>query len=184
MFQLNLGNRQLKQRVTNMIPRLRAIALSWGCSIDVCDEIVQEAVTTAIEKIGQLRHQEALESWVIRILTNCHNLHLRQNRKLTELDNLELVDEVTPLHELDSSRAIEAVRSAIARLSDDHRKVLTLVDMEGLSYMEVAQILDLRVGTVMSRLCRARAQLRKMLKELLQMEPSEQDKHLELRRVK
>jgi len=167
-----------------MIPRLRAIAFSWGCNTDVCDELVQEAITTAIDKLGQLRNPDALESWVISIFTNCHNLYLRHGRNLTDMENIELIDEVTPLTQLDSSRTIEMVRTAIAKLSDEHRKVLTLVDMEGMTYNEVSIALNIRIGTVMSRLCRARGRLRIILKALLHEETSDQDKEKHLWRVK
>lgn len=167
-----------------MIPRLRAIAFSWGCTADVCDELVQETVTTAITKLGQLRNPDALESWVISIFTNCHNLYLRHGRNLTDLENIELIEEDTPLTQLDSSRTIEMVRTAIAKLSDEHRKVLTLVDMEGMTYNEVAIALNIRIGTVMSRLCRARGRLRIILKSLLHEKTSDQDKTNHLWRVK
>jgi len=167
-----------------MVPRLRAIAFSWGCKPDVCDDLVQETIATAIDKLGQLRNPDALESWVISIFTNCHNLYLRHGRNLTDIENIELIDDNTPLTQLDSSRTIEMVRTAIARLSDEHRKVLTLVDMEGMTYNEVAVSLNIRIGTVMSRLCRARARLRIILKTLLQKETSDQNHVKLLRRVK
>ena len=167
-----------------MAPRLRAIAFSWGCKPDVCDDLVQETVATAIDKLGQLRSPDALESWIISIFTNCHNLYLRRARYLTDMENVELVDDDTPLTQLDSSRTVEMVRAAIAKLSDEHRKVLTLVDMEGMKYNEVAAALNIRIGTVMSRLCRARARLRIILKTILQKETSGQDQNKFLRRVK
>ncbi len=160
------GNGKLHQRVVALTPRLHVIARSWGCSPDLCDDLVQETLATALNKISQLRKEAALEVWVIRILTNSHRLYLRQHKYLSPLDSHELIDELDPQHSLDAQQTIDMVRAAIGLLSDEQRKVLTLVDMESFSYQKVAEILDIKIGTVMSRLSRARAQLRKIINDI------------------
>lgn len=149
-----------ESRISAMIPRLYSICRSWGCAPDVCDEIVQEAITTALAKYKQLRKPSALEVWLIRILHNCHNMYWRSHRNEAELEEASLVDDQTPDNCLESERAVKLVREAISHLSEAHRKVIVLVDMEGLSYQEVSEALDIRIGTVMSRVSRARERLR------------------------
>jgi len=152
-----------EQKISNIIPRLYSIAHSWGCNRDVCDDLVQETVTTALDKYKQLRDPSAFNCWVIRILVNTHRQHLRKQRWLTDLDDDDLIHEFGPEQIMETERTVNSVRTAIRRLSDEHRKVLVLVDMEGLSYREVAEVLDLKLGTVMSRLGRARVRLKTLL---------------------
>jgi len=165
--------KRLEQRIGALIPRLRIITRAWGCTPDVSDDLVQESVAIALDKLGQLRNPDALEIWVIRIVTNCHRLHHRRNRCLTDLDEDQLIEEATPANKLENERMLDQVRAAINMLNDEHRKVLTLVDMEGMNYKEVAEALDIRIGTVMSRLYRARSKLRTLLEEVLQQDHGE-----------
>jgi len=168
--------KRLEKRIGALIPRLRIITRAWGCTPDVSDDLVQESVATALDKLSQLRNPDALEVWVIRIVTNCHRLHLRRNRFLTDLEEDQLVEEVTPASKLENERTLDQVRAAMGMLNDEHRKVLTLVDMEGMNYKDVAEALEIRIGTVMSRLFRARAKLRSLLEEVLKQDHSESQK--------
>ncbi|NIV40064.1 MAG: sigma-70 family RNA polymerase sigma factor, partial [Anaerolineae bacterium] len=93
--------------------------------------------------------------------------HLRRAQRTLNLDDRDLVVEETPDDALAREDVVQRVRQAIGTLTDHHRKVITLVDMEGMSYAEVAEALEIRVGTVMSRLARARAQLRERLRDEL-----------------
>lgn len=165
-----LSRKEAESRVSAMIPRLYVICRAWGCTPDVCDEVVQEAVTKALTKYKQLRDTQALETWLISILNNCHRMYWRMHRFETAYEDDALVDNNTPDNCLESERTVRQVRRAISYLSDEHRKVLTLVDMEGLSYREVADVLDIRIGTVMSRVSRARNSLRHELKQILSKE--------------
>jgi len=126
--------------------------------------LVQETVTIALDKFAQLRDPNAFEVWVIRILVNAHRQYLRQHRWLTTLDDDSLIlDELGPSQHLESARTVDRVRAAISMLSDEHKKVVVLIDMEEMSYREVAEVLDIKLGTVMSRLGRARKRLRAIL---------------------
>ena len=156
--------KRFEQRIRVLIPRLYAIATSWGCPRSTCDDLVQETVTTALDKLAQLRDPNAFDVWVIRILVNTHRLYLRQHRWLTTLDEDSLtLEALGPSQHLESARTVDRVRAAISMLSDEHRKVVVLVDMEEMSYREVAEVLDIKIGTVMSRLGRARKKLRAIL---------------------
>lgn len=155
--------KQFEHRVTALIPRLYSIAHSWGCVRDICDDLIQETVSIALDKRDQLRDPSALDCWTIRILVNAHRQYLRKRKWLTTLDDIELVDDFGPANQFESNRIVERVRNAIQKLSDEHKKILVLVDMEGLSYRDVSKVLDIKMGTVMSRLGRARNNLRESL---------------------
>lgn len=159
------GRKGLELRISALIPRLYAIALSWGCPRDICDDLIQETVTLVLVKHNQLRDPDAFDCWMIRILVNVHRQNLRKGKCLTTLEDDALVDDFGPANQFESSRTVDRVRKAIRLLSDEHRKVLVLVDMEGMSYREVANVLEIKMGTVMSRLGRARNNLRKILSE-------------------
>lgn len=155
--------RHLENRIKALVPRLYSIARSWGCSPDVCDDLVQETISIGLVKYTQLRNPESLDCWMIRILVNSHRQHIRKDKWLTMIEDDALIDEFGPVSQLESNRTIERVQQAISLLSDEHRKIIVLVDMEGMSYREVASVLDIKIGTVMSRLGRARKNLRKFI---------------------
>ena len=92
-----------------------------------------------------------------------------------------IIDENSPETETRQLQIVDKVRKAVATLSEGQRQVVTLVDLEGFSYVEVATILDIPIGTVMSRLCRARKTLKDMLISEYG-EPKEKDRAL--RRIK
>lgn len=157
--------KRIEQQISQLVPRLYSITYSWGCPKDVSDDLVQEAVTTALDKCAQLRDVNTLHCWVIRILVNTHRQYLRKHRWLMTIEDSDLIEEIGPARILEASRNVDKVRAAIALLSDEHRKVLVLVDMEGLSYRDVADVLEIKLGTVMSRLGRARLKLKKILSD-------------------
>jgi len=151
-----------------MVPRLYSIAQSWGCTHDVCEDLIQDTVSIALTKYSQLRDPDSFECWIIRILVNAHRQYLRKRKNLFTLEEDSLTDEFGPVLQLESSRTVARVQAAISLLSAEHQKILVLVDMEGMSYREVARVLDIKLGTVMSRLGRARNNLRQLLELRIQ----------------
>jgi len=116
---------------------------------------------------GQLRELEQLDRWLFRILANCYADHFRSHREHAELDEESYIHSQTPEREASRDETIQQVREAIARLPLAQRQVLSLVDLESFSYSEVAEIVDVPVGTVMSRLHRARRSLKGMFEETM-----------------
>jgi len=165
------NNNNTKRRIANLCetiwPKLNRIALSWGCSSEQANDLAQETCMIALDKFQQLRKPEAMESWMISIMNNCHKRYLRDRREVTSLDDNPLPGPDDPENNIDQQSILTRVRRAISQLNDDQRKILTLVDMEGMSYIETANALDLKVGTVMSRLARGRNRLRTLLKPTL-----------------
>ncbi len=164
--------------------RLYRVAYAWSHDAALADDLVQETLSKALKSHGQLREPEMLNSWLFSILTNCWRDHFRLQRETEDIEEVEdfrCVHETTPEDAHAQTQIVGRVRGAVARLALGQRQVLTLVDLEEFSYAEVAAILEIPVGTVMSRLCRARRALKEMLQELAPVQ-SAQVSHI--RRVK
>jgi RNA polymerase sigma-70 factor (ECF subfamily) len=156
-------HRQARRQVADNRNRLYRIAFSWTHNASLSDDLVQEALTKALKNIGQLRDMTTLQPWLYRILANCWRDYLRRERQHSDVDELVLADHDTPEFRYEQLRLTNSVRRAVAGLPMAQRMVVTLVDLQGASYAEVAAILEIPVGTVMSRLCRARKTLAKIL---------------------
>ncbi len=156
-------SREARKKLAQHRLRLYRIAFSWTHNGALADDLVQETLTKALLKADQLRDPAAGDAWLYSILANCYRDHFRRLRETESVDDLELVHESTPEEESSQQQVVRKVRAAIARLPEGQRQVMTLVDLEGFSYVEVATILSVPIGTVMSRLCRARNALREQL---------------------
>lgn len=160
--------RELVQAVEANRHRLYRVAFSWCHDAALADDLVQDALSKALRSAAQLRSVDSVVPWLFAILSNCWRDHLRRRRDGEDIDAIDEAD--LPLRdsaEDDCARAQVAgrVRSAVAALPVGQREVVTLVDLEEFSYAEVAAILSIPVGTVMSRLSRARSALREALVE-------------------
>jgi RNA polymerase sigma-70 factor (ECF subfamily) len=152
-----------RDRLAGARPKLYQLAYAWCHDPQLADDLVQEAYTKALRNLDQLRSSDRLEAWLCSILSNCYRDHYRRRREAADIDELPLAGEGDPELNAERDSVVGQVRRAIAQLSDDHRMVVTLVDLMDCSYQEVAGILDIPIGTVMSRLCRARSRLREIL---------------------
>ncbi len=149
-------------------PKLYRVAFSWSHNAAIADDLVQETLLKALKNTRQLRDPNLLNSWAFSIMANCWRDHFRQHTEMEDIDELEdfrCATQITPEDDHSQSQIVSGVRGAIARLPMGQRQVLTLVDLEGFPYIEVANILSIPIGTVMSRLCRARQSLKGLLKE-------------------
>src|SRR3954466_46237 len=148
------------ERLVELIPRLRRYARALVGDRAAADDLVQDTLERAWTKLHLYRRGTDLRAWLFTVM---HNVHVNKVRAARPTDTL---DEDTP--EL-AQRATQGdallVRDldrSIAVLSADQRAVLLLVALEDMSYEEVAQTLAIPIGTVMSRLSRAREKLRAM----------------------
>ena len=149
-------------------PKLYRVAFSWSHNSALSDDLVQETLIKALKNKNQLRDSAKMNGWLFSILANCWRDHFRQNRTMEDIDELEehcCIDDANPESDHAQSQIVSRVLEAVSRLPIGQRQVLTLVDLEEFSYVEVAGILSIPVGTVMSRLCRARQTLKLHLKE-------------------
>jgi len=159
------AQRRLRQQVCELRPQMYRMAFAWCHDAALADDLVQEAMMKALTRLKSLQDENALKSWVFRILTNCYRDWGRRQKDTVDVDSMDLTCEDCPERQTERNRLISEVHRAMAELSTDHRQVVSLVDLEGFAYAEVSEILDVPIGTVMSRLSRARAQLRKVLLE-------------------
>lgn len=164
--------------------KLLRVAYSWCHQHALADDLVQETLARAMEKCGQLREDAQLEPWLFAILTNCWRDHLRRQKPQENLEDLEetLYEPGNcPERSGEQNQIIDRVQKAVARLPIGQCEVLTLVDLEEFTYAEVSAILSIPIGTVMSRLCRARQALKK---ELIEFDLPATQSAGRLRRVK
>ncbi len=172
---------ELKRRITERRERLYRVAFSWTHDAALADDLTQETLIKALRNSKQLRDARALDRWLFGILTNCWRDHFRRLRPTEDLDNMVLIDNVTPEDNHAQQHIVKHVRAAVSQLPEAQRQVVTLVDLEGFSYAEVAEVLEIPIGTVMSRLCRAR---KRLATDLLEIKPQADDVSPQLRRVK
>jgi RNA polymerase sigma-70 factor, ECF subfamily len=161
-------SRQFEEKVAESRPRLWRLALSWCRNRALADDLVQDALTKGLKNHGQLRDEHALHAWLCGILANCWHDHLRGHRDMDDVAEIEeflLISDGSPEAECLQSEVVRRVRQAVGALPVAQREVVTLVDLEEFSYAEVAAILEIPMGTVMSRLSRARGTLKESLRE-------------------
>jgi RNA polymerase sigma-70 factor (ECF subfamily) len=135
--------------------------------------VAQEAFVLAFLKLATFRGQSQFYTWLFRIARNLSVSRFRRARKTASLDAVEsggsqllLSDEPAPDRQLLVEEAGTRVREALARLSEEHRAILILRELDELDYDAIAAALELPVGTVRSRLHRARLQLKAELEAL------------------
>lgn len=174
----------LSRRLEAARPRLYRMAYAWTRNTALADDLTQEALAKALRHGDQLRELEAMDTWLFRILSNCWRDHLRKHKETEDIDNVTLLSEATPESRHQDQQLIDRVRAAILRLPEGQRQVVTLVDLEGFTYAEVAEILEIPIGTVMSRLCRAHNTLRERLLRGLDPRPAADTARPRFRRIK
>jgi RNA polymerase sigma-70 factor (ECF subfamily) len=150
-------------RLVDLIPRLRRFALALTGDIDQADDLVQETCARALSRIEQWQEGTRLDSWIYRIAQNLWLDHVRA-RKVRGV-HVPLDVEAGDASGADGRVVVEsrlslaAVSAAMATLPEDQRLLVALVCIDGVSYKEAAEITNVPIGTVMSRLARARRQL-------------------------
>jgi RNA polymerase sigma-70 factor (ECF subfamily) len=152
----------VRQEMLAMLPRLRRFAYGLTGSVDRGDDLVQSACERALERLHQWEPGTRLDSWMFRIMKNLWLDDTRaawRREVVTSSEVLEAVRGGDAEAETAARLELGSVLDHISRLPDAQRTVLLLVSVEGLSYKEAAAILEVPVGTVMSRLARARLTL-------------------------
>ncbi len=156
----------------------QVVNIAYGMLSDREDayDAAQEVFVKIYKNIGSFKGKSSLSTWIYRIVANVCNDTLRKRQRRApavsinsafsddDEKDMDITDDApTPEELLELSEKQRAVRLAIAELSDEHREVITLSDIEQLSYEEISEILRCPVGTVKSRLNRARSALKKKL---------------------
>jgi len=158
-FKLACKDRLNIQQIKACRERLYRLAYSWCHDAMLADDLAQDTLSKAMQKIDQLKNDDSLDSWLFSILNNQWREYLRRNRPCEDIDDMVFMHEETPEYWHNRQQTIDHVQLAIAALPVTQRQVVTLVDIEGMSYLQVSNVLDVPIGTVMSRLNRARQAL-------------------------
>jgi RNA polymerase sigma-70 factor, ECF subfamily len=147
------------------LPALRRYALGLTRDRYAADDLVQDCIELALRGLDTLVDEQRLAAWLRSILFKTFISGRRRTRRQGETVEAGLDELVDPATMPDERQEANEVLRATAALTPKYRQVLLLVAVEGLSYKEVAEELGVPVGTVMSRLVRAREQLRNALTE-------------------
>ena len=154
---------QFLDEVEASIPALRRYARALTRNADHADDLVQDCIERAIRKQTLWKPTGPLKAWLFRILLNLYRNELRLHRRRGEhvpVETLLVEPSVAPAQP--GRIALNEMSRAIDTLNGEQREALLLVVLEGLSYAEAAEALEIPLGTLMSRLGRARAALRKL----------------------
>lgn len=149
-----------RQDLEAEIPALRRYARALARNRDTADDLVQDTLVRALA--AQARWREGnLRTWLFTILTNLNRNRLRSLARRAPHDGLEAID--TAVATPATSGEADDILHALDALGPEQREVLLLVALEGLSYAQCAEIVGVPIGTIMSRLSRARAAVRTAL---------------------
>lgn len=150
------------------IPALRRYALALSRDGNLADDLVQDCLERALRARKSWRQDGPVQAWMFRILQNLYRDEMRRRPRQPHLVPVEALDTASggASGGQDAHMELRDVHAAMGRLPDDQRATLLLVAVEGLTYEQAAQVLDIPRGTLMSRLARARAGLRAMTGEL------------------
>ncbi len=152
-------NKTLITKIEQHRERLYRVAFSWCHDPMLSEDLVQETLISGMEKIDSLRDPKALTGWLFAILNNHWRQYLRKQRPFVDIDELVFESDACPVSEVVNQQKQDNIRVAMVKLPLGQRQVITMVDLEDMAYSEVSEALNIPIGTVMSRLSRARKNL-------------------------
>lgn len=152
-----------QQNLISAIPNLRAFANSLCGNAATADDLVQDTLVKAWNNVASFQEGTNLRAWLFTILRNTYFSDLRKRSREVEDVDGALAERLAVLPSQNSHMDMLDFQNAFAELSDDQKEVLVLIGAEGFSYEEAAEICGCAVGTVKSRVNRARGALAKRL---------------------
>jgi RNA polymerase sigma-70 factor (ECF subfamily) len=156
---------RFRDQMIAVLPRLRRFARGLARSVVAADDLVQAACERALARRHQFQEGTRFDSWMFRIVQTLWIDQIRASKVRNEGGELlpDRVGSDETVRRAEARLALGEVRRALDRLPPDQRTVLLLVTVEGLSYKEAAEVVQVPVGTIMSRLARARVALQVQL---------------------
>jgi RNA polymerase sigma-70 factor (ECF subfamily) len=146
------------------IPRLRRYARFLVRDPELADDLVQECLTRAVAKLDTWEIGSNMRAWLFVILHNAYISHWRRVKRSPATVEMSPSDPaLAVVGSQEQHLGMIDVQTAFNKLGEDHKQILLMVGVEGLRYEDAAAVLDLPVGTVRSRLFRARSALRQLL---------------------
>jgi RNA polymerase sigma-70 factor (ECF subfamily) len=153
---------EIRTRMVEILPRLRRFAVALTGDLDQGDDLVQETCMRALSRVEQWQPGTRLDSWMYRIAQNLWLDRMRAKKVRgvqVDIEAAEALAGPNGRQVVESRLTLQAVGAAMAHLPDDQRTLIALVCIDGLSYKEAAEVTQTPIGTVMSRLARARREL-------------------------
>lgn len=158
---------ELRQRLSALLPRLRRFARGLTGDAHDADDVVQTALERALARAAQFDPAQTggLDAWVFGIVRHAWLDEIRARQRRGRVMAPEDAGEHVGESPFDGRNTAMSVEAAMARLSQDLREAVMLVLVEGMAYKEAAAVLEVPIGTLTSRLARARMALQNMLGE-------------------
>lgn len=153
----------LRDDIIAAIPNLRAFAISLSGNVDRADDLVQETLLRAFANLASFRPGTNLPAWLFTILRNLFRSEYRKRRREVADSDGAFAETLTSNPDQDTHLDFEDFRAALDTLPSDQREALVLVGASGFSYEEAADICGCAVGTIKSRVNRARRRLGEIL---------------------
>jgi len=154
---------ETRDAILAAIPNLRAFAISLSGNVDRADDLVQETVLRALANIDSFQSGTNMPAWLFTILRNLFRSEYRKRRREVEDATGMYAESMKSQPEQASRLEFEELRAALAQLPDDQREAVLLVGASGFSYEEAAAICGCAVGTIKSRVNRARNRLAELM---------------------
>ncbi|HEX6000545.1 MAG TPA: RNA polymerase sigma factor [Hyphomicrobiaceae bacterium] len=159
---------EVRDRMVAVLPRLRRFAHALTGNTEQADDLVQDACLRALSRIDLWQPGTRLDSWMYRIAQNIWLDRMRANKvrgEAVDLDEMEGMAGTDGRLVTESELTLQAVAAAMGKLPPEQRAMVALICIEGASYKEAAEISGVPLGTVMSRLARARRSLHIILNQ-------------------
>lgn len=153
----------IRSQLPALLPRLRRFARALAKHAADADDVVQIAIERALTRSEQWNPAMRLESWMFGIVRNAWIDETRSRKRRSALFAPEELGENVGADSMESENTALSVQDAMARLPEEQRSAVALVLVEGLSYKEAADVLDVPIGTLTSRLARGRDALQALL---------------------
>jgi RNA polymerase sigma-70 factor, ECF subfamily len=153
----------IRKELTALLPRLRRFARNLARDPNDADDVVQAALERALVHLDQWRRDARLDSWMFKIVRNVWIDELRSRGRQAKIFAAPEAGENVGAAVMEREENLLSVQSAMARLPEEQRAAISLVLVEGLPYREAAEVLDVPIGTLTSRLARGREALKSML---------------------
>ena len=152
----------VENQLVAFLPNLRRFAISLCRSRELADDLVQTACERALANAASFQQGTRFDAWMFRILRNLWIDEVRKRKTAGPQEDIEAQVDIAGAsgeREAEARLTLKSVAEAIGELSEEQREVLLLVCVEELSYKEAADVLGVPIGTIMSRLARARRNL-------------------------
>jgi RNA polymerase sigma-70 factor (ECF subfamily) len=159
----NEAPQNVREEIVTLLPRLRRFARNLTRDPHDADDVVQIAVERALTRLDQWRSDARLDSWMFKIVRNAWIDELRSRGRRGKIFLAAETGENIGTDSMARETDLLSVQSAMARLPEEQREAVSLVLVEGLPYREAAEVLDIPMGTLTSRLARGREALQALL---------------------